>query len=99
MAPVQTAAHCVAVDNHVVGIDVHRNIHPDDLTSFLAGECTPDDGAAIGRAIASDPVLRIELIELAAAVSMLRDAAGFLAFAGDGDGSEHTHGLADEATA
>lgn len=72
-------------------MDVHRDIRPDDLTGFLAGECSADEGAAIGRAIVRDPQLRAELVELAAAVSTLRDAAGFLSYVyDDGTGSDGT---------
>ena len=67
-------------------MDVHRDIRPDDLTGFLAGECSAEEGAAIGRAIVRDPLLRAELVELAVAVSTLRDAAGFLSYEYD-DGS------------
>lgn len=79
-------------------MDVHRDIRPDDLTGFLAGECSAEEGAAIGRAIVRDPQLRAELVELAAAVSTLRDAAGFLSYVYD-EGSRTDGTSAGETTA
>jgi hypothetical protein len=90
VAPVRTPApRGLGVPRRVASVNVHRDISPDDLTTFLAGDCSPEEGAAIGRAVACDPWLRSELVELAAAVATLRDAAGFLT---------HVADVADEAT-